>query len=93
LLPIERAGDRIITRSGLFPETNAFQELIEVLATIREITVAGIIPLILSWQDNGHTAAQPLACTTITWGISVAEAYMPIAQHGAEISGCAVVRE
>ena len=26
-----------------------------------------------SWQDNGHTAAQPLACTTITWGISVAE--------------------
>ena len=46
-----------------------------------------------SWQDNSHTAAQPLACTTITWGISVAEAYMPIAQHGAEISGCAVVRK
>ena len=23
----------------------------------REITVAGIIPLVLSWQDNSHTAA------------------------------------
>ena len=44
-----------------------------------------------SWQDNGHTGARPLAYTTVAWGIPVAEASMPIAQPGAEISDCAVV--
>jgi hypothetical protein len=77
LLPSKRAGDRFIALSCLFPETNTFQELVEVLTTIREITVAGIIHLILSWRDKGHTAVQPLACRTTGWAICVAEAYLP----------------